>query len=171
MSRLVVLLAIVLGACGACSRESNKPKKEGTASTKKTPGGVVEMGKGGGEFETPDGSGESFELTLDHPAAVAPGSEAVARLVIVPKGAYHINQEFPTELTLTPPDGVKLEKTEYALEDAEKVDDNQLVFAIKATPATAGSFQVDGKIKFAVCLGEEDCEPKRRQVSFTVAAQ
>jgi hypothetical protein len=110
-------------------------------------------------------------MTLDQPAPVAAGADAVLRITVVPTTGYHINQDFPTKVTLEPPSGLKLAKNELLLADAEKVDDHQLVFAVKATPASAGSFTIPGKIKFAVCRGEEDCEPKRRPVSFTVAAQ
>jgi hypothetical protein len=167
MSRLVVIFSILLGACGACSRSSGEPKQDRPATA--APEGGAPRAPGGADL--PEGSGESFSLTLDQPDPVAAGAEAILRITVVPSAGYHINQDFPTKVTLEPPAGLKLAKTELKLADAEKVDDKQLVFAIAATPASAGSFTIPGKIKFAVCRGEEDCEPKRRPVSFTVAAQ
>lgn len=169
MSRLVVALSLALAACACSKSKSSKPEP---AADKGAPtADKKEAAPKGGEVAQPEGSGESFNLTVDAPAPVAPGGEAIARLTVVPTAGYHINQDFPTKLTLEPKEGVTLAKTEFAVEDAEKFDESQLVFAVKATPAAAGSYQVDGKLKFAVCKGEEDCEPKRRSVSFTVAAQ
>jgi len=168
MSRLaVILLTLALGACASCSKsKAHQPETGGEGATKAPPPQGT-----GDEVAVPEGSSDSFNMTLDQPQPVAPGAAATLRITVVPTAGYHINQDFPTKLTLEPPSGITLGKTTLALEDAEKVDDHQLVFAVQATPAAAGSFTVPGKIKFAVCKGEEDCEPKRRPVSFTVAAQ
>lgn len=168
MSRLAVALTLSLTACACSKSKSSKPEPQPTAET----GAPKPATKGGGaESAMPEGDGASFQLTIDAPAPVAPGGEAIARLTVVPTAGYHINQDFPTKLTLEPKEGIALAKTEFAVADAEKFDESQLIFAVKATPAASGSYQVDGKLKFAVCKGEEDCEPKRRSVSFTVAAQ
>jgi hypothetical protein len=171
MSRLAVSFTILLGACGACSKSSDTPKSAtGSAgSSKPLPKDSPPIGSDGAQ--TPEGAGDSFDMKLEQPAPVAPGAEAIARVTVTPAAGYHINQDFPTKLDLQPPAGVKVAKTTLEVGDAEKMDEHTLVFAVHATPSAAGSFTLPGKIKFAVCKGEEDCEPKRRDVSFTVAAQ
>jgi hypothetical protein len=169
MSRLAVSFAILLGACGACSKSSEPPKATtDTGGSSKAPPKDPPAGSGA---QTPEGAGDSFAMKLDQPAPVAPGAEAIARVTVTPTAGYHINQDFPTKLELQPPAGVKVAKASLDGEDAEKMDEQVLVFAVHVTPSAAGSFTLPGKIKFAVCKGEEDCEPKRRDVSFTVAAQ
>ena len=112
----------------------------------------------------------SFKLVVEQPAPVAAGGEAVLRVKVTPGTGYKMNAEFPTKLTLDPVAGVDIDKTSMVLADAEKFDDHQLVFAVKATPQSAGSYTVSGKIKFAVCT-DATCDPKKRDVSFTIAAK
>jgi hypothetical protein len=115
-------------------------------------------------------SDASFQLTVEQPAAVAAGGETTLRVRVTPGTGYKMNAEFPTKLTLEPTAGVTLGKTSLVLADAEKFDDGQLVFAVKATPAASGSYTVNGKIKFAVCT-DATCDPKKRNVAFAVTAK
>jgi hypothetical protein len=142
---------------------------------------VTVQAKGGGKETAPSKepapapapAGEadaSFQLTVEQPAPVAAGAPATLRVRVTPGTGYKMNAEFPTKLTLEPPAGVTLDKTSLALADAEKFDDHQLAFAVKATAASAGSYTVSGKIKFAVCT-DATCDPKKRNISFTVAAK
>lgn len=161
-----------------------EPTSEGEGATIEP---VVVQAKGTGEAKeatpTPskDGDGKpepepagetdaSFALVVEQPAAVAPGAAATLRVRVTPGKGYKMNAEFPTKLTLEPTAGVELDKSSLVLADAEKFDDHQLVFAVKATPAAAGSYNVTGKIKFAVCT-DATCDPKKRNVAFAVTAK
>lgn len=138
----------------------------GTAKTKPQPKSSGQV-KAGTETTTGD---DSYQLTVSPPGIVEAGKPAVARLTVKPIGGYHMNDEFPTELKLTPPEGVTMAKTVFALEDAEKFDKDQLVFAVECTPGATGEYTVSGKFKFAVCT-DATCDPKRQSISFTVAAK
>lgn len=115
-------------------------------------------------------SDSSFKLVVEQPGEVAAGAATTLRIRVTPGTGYKMNAEFPTKLTLDPTAGVKLDKTSLVLADAEKFDEQQLVFAVKATPEAAGSYTVNGKIKFAVCT-DATCDPKKRNVAFTVTAK
>lgn len=175
MSGRVLLLAAL--SLVACTKAESKAEKSPNPSTDPAPA-AVEAPKAaapapvtGGEGGVPANANDtSYKLTLEPPAPVAAGSEAVARIRVTPGTGYKMNKEFPTKLTLTPPAGVTLAKAEFVLSDAEAFDDKQLVFAVKATPASAGEFTVSGKLKFAVCT-DATCDPKRENVSIKVAAK
>jgi hypothetical protein len=172
-TRTVLFAALfALSACGACSKSSS----DGHA-TPPTTGGPTSKGPGTAAASDPSpvsqtGPDDSFVLKFDSPQPGAAGSELVATLTITPGQGYHINQDFKPKLSLTPPDGVTLAKNELVVDDASAMDKRQLVFAVKATAKNAGTYNVPGKIKFAVCTDDDtDCEPKRRDVSFTVTAK
>jgi hypothetical protein len=139
------------------------PKK---VTAEKEPGPAPEPAKEPATGE----SDSSFQLTLEQPAAVAAGGEVTLRVRVTPGTGYKMNAEFPTKLTLEPTAGVTLGKSSLVLADAEKFDDHQLVFAVKATPVASGSYTVNGKIKFAVCT-DATCDPKKRNVAFAVTAK
>lgn len=119
---------------------------------------------GGGDADS------SFALTVEQPSPVAAGGEVILRVRVTPGTGYKMNAEFPTKLTLEPTAGVEIGKTTLVLADAEKFDDNQLVFAVKASPMASGTYTVTGKIKFAVCT-DATCDPKKRNVSFAVTGK
>lgn len=154
-----VIQPVVVQSKGAADAKETTPTptKDGDAKPAPAPGGE-------GEADA------SFALVVEQPAAVAPGAATTLRIRVTPGKGYKMNAEFPTKLTLEPTAGVELDKASLVLADAEKFDDHQLVFAVKATPAAAGSYNVTGKIKFAVCT-DATCDPKKRNVAFAVTAK
>jgi hypothetical protein len=117
------------------------------------------------------------KLAIVPPADARAGAEAIARITVTPGAGYHVNTEYPIKLTLTSPTGVALAKTEFiagghtkAKGDAEALDDNQLSIAVKLTPATAGSYTINGSFKFAVC-DKDQCLAKKETIAIAVAAK
>jgi hypothetical protein len=108
-----------------------------------------------------------YALTISAPSAKM-SAKAVAKIKIQPKGKYHINQDFPTKLTIDASSGVKLEKTKLTSKDAVKFEESAAEFEIAFTPASAGKKSFNGELKFAVCEGEQSCVPKSTPISFTV---
>src|SRR5262245_13335301 len=101
---------------------------------------------------------EEGKLAIEPPGEARSGSEAVARITVTPGKGYHVNTEYPIKLTLTPPTGVTLAKDQFvaggrdkAKGDADALDEKQLAFAVKLTPASSGNYTINGKFKFAVC--------------------
>ena len=120
---------------------------------------------------------EEGKLAIEPPADAKAGAEAVAKVTVTPSAGYHVNTEYPTKLTLTSPQGVTLAKTEFvagghdnAKGDADALDEKQLAFAVKLTPAASGSYTINGSFKFAVC-DQNQCLPKRETIAITVAAK
>ena len=116
-------------------------------------------------------------LAVEPPVDVKAGAEAVARITVKPGKGFHVNTEYPIKLILTPPSGVTLAKTDFAAGghdkgkgDADALDEQNLAFAVKLTPAAGGNYTVSGKFKFAVCDANQ-CLPKKENISITLAAK
>ncbi len=190
MNRFVV--AFALFGLAACSKsagsqdQSTAPVKsgaaEGTGERIAVPGSTVTppptMNTGGGTEaamgKEPAGSATagvdtSFTLTVD-PLAGAAGAAVAGNLKIVPGKGFHVNQDFPVKLTLEAPAGVTLAKAVQEKPDATKFDDDNLIFNVKATAAVAGTYNIKGKFKFAVCTAST-CDPKSVPVDIALAVK
>ena len=112
---------------------------------------------------------EEATLTIGSADGTA-GSEATAAIKVVPAAGYHVSTEFPMKLTLTPPAGVKLAKTELAKADADEFTEKSLALSVKATAEKAGSYEIKGCFKVGVC-DKDSCHPKKQPITITVAAK
>jgi hypothetical protein len=117
------------------------------------------------------------KLAIEAPADAKAGAEATAKITVTPGAGYHVNTEYPVKLVLDSTQGVTLAKAELTAGghtqgkgDADSFDEKQLAFSVKLTPASAGSYTVNGTFRFAVCDASQ-CLPKRENVAITVAAK
>ena len=192
-TRLALFLSIA-AAAAACSKPAAKdtgsPPPAGDTGRINVPGaknvdppkmGVGEKAAGG----TPEGATvdpfklkpEEGKLAVAAPADAKAGAEATATISVTPGTGYHVNTEYPIKLTLESATGVTLAKAEYkaggadkAKGDAETLEEKQLLIAVKLTPAQAGNYTVNGKLKFAVC-DKDSCLPKTEAIAIAVAAK
>ncbi len=109
---------------------------------------------------------DQYDFTVKSPSAHA-NERAVANVSIAPKGAYHVNTEYPVKLTVTPPDGVKLEKEKLLKDDAKRFEKTGLDFEVAFIATSPGKKSFTGQLKFAVCT-DTDCKPTTEQVAFDV---
>lgn len=190
MKRLAVVFAVLgLAACSKSAGsqdQSTAPVKSGAGERIAVPGSAVvpppTMNTGGGTEtamgKEPAGSGAapaaagadtSFTLTIE-PFAGAAGAAAAGSIKIVPGKGFHVNQDFPVKLTLEAPAGVTLAKAVQEKPDATKFDDDNVIFSVKATAAAAGTYNIKGKFKFAVCTAST-CDPKSVPVDIAFAVK
>jgi hypothetical protein len=135
------------------------------------PGGTPSGGPGGpGAPAIAGGPDSSFKVAVEVPAGVAAGAEAVAKVTVTPGEGYKVNEEYPSRLTLEAPTGVTLAKLVLEKEDAQALDKHQLAFAVKLTPGQAGSYKINGSLKFAVCT-TSTCDPKKQAIAIDVVAK
>ena len=111
-------------------------------------------------------AGDQYDLRISAPAAKV-AERAVASVVVTPKGAFHVNTEYPVKLKLTAPDGVTLEKDTLRGADAKRFEKAGLDFEVAFTAAASGKKTFFGELKFAVCTDTE-CKPTTEKVSFDV---
>ncbi|MEO6771616.1 MAG: hypothetical protein ABI467_01155 [Kofleriaceae bacterium] len=186
MSRTIWLIPFLLIACGKSGgnqAEDTGPVTSGKVDRVALPTGdhvmVTKAGSGAPQSDEarfhlhPD----EGTLTIDKAEGKA-GTELVSTIKVTPAGAYHVNVEFPIKLTLEPPAGVKLAKTELTAGgmdksqgDAVAFSEQALVFAVKATTDKAGTYDIKGTFKFAVCTNNNtQCLAKKQPITVTVAA-
>ena len=108
-----------------------------------------------------------FEVHVEAPTKAAAGKEALAKVHVEPHKPWHMNTEFPVALRINAPNGVTVEVLKQRKDDAERFDDDGLVFALPFTPTTDGPKKFAGEIDFAVC-GDAACAPETVPVDFTI---
>jgi len=180
----ISLLVIALGACGNKSQDKQTaPGPETGGETVKVPGaskGAATVGgaptQGGDAVATciqnddPKKHIQPEEGKLDVGKAEGKaGGEAVAQISVTPSSGYHVSTDFPTELKLEAPAGVKLAKDTFAKADADKLAEAGLQLSVKATADKAGAYEIKGCFKFGVC-DKESCHPKKQPITIQVAA-
>jgi hypothetical protein len=192
MSRCALLALCVAAACSKSAGNQDKvssppPPSASGGDVIAVPKGPSPMGApaGGAPAKAPAASDderfrlkpEEGKLAIEPPADARAGAEAVAKIVVTPGSGYHVNTEYPIKLTLTSPAGVTLSKDKFiagghdkAVGDAATLDEKQLAFAVKLTPATSGSYTINGNFKFAVC-DKDQCLPKQETIAIAVAAK
>ena len=89
-------------------------------------------------------------------------SADMARVRVEPRGAYHMNTDFPIALDVQAPDGVDVRTAQ-----TERFDEDGLVFAVPLHVRTAGKKRFGGTVEFAVC-GDAACAPQKVPVDFTL---
>jgi hypothetical protein len=171
MSR-IALLALALAACGTSKSADKVPDKSGSTGPERVavPGQKAEKTIGEAPVDDPKKHIQPEEGTLEIGKAEGKaGAEAVAMIKVTPAAGYHVSTDFPTELKLEAPAGVKLAKDVYGKGDADKLVEQGLVISVKATPEKAGSYEIKGWFKFGVC-DKESCHPKKQPIAIQVAA-
>jgi hypothetical protein len=118
----------------------------------------------------PSGPDASYTVTVDAPSSAPAKAEQTVRVKVAPGDGYKMNEEFPTSLTVTAPDGVSVAKAKQLGADAEKLDANELVFTVKFTPSSTGDKAFAAQLKFAVCT-DVTCDPKTKDLAWAVAVQ
>ncbi len=114
-------------------------------------------------------SKDRYDVTVNTPAGVA-GTDSVVTVTLTPKKGWHVNQDFPTKLTITPPAGVTLAKDKLKKADAAEFNDNTAKFAVKYKAAAAGDKSFSATFKFAVCSAAT-CDPKTEKLAWNVSVK
>jgi hypothetical protein len=184
---LVVALPFLLQGC-AKDKTSNQPADKPPTTTLHAQGTqpgdppVLPPNVGGARPTTPrsnkvpvitpaaPGGDHSYQVRLDVPATMSPGTEGVVRVFVEPKTGWKMNFDFPTRLEIVPPAGVSVVKAALSVEDAERFEAKGATFAVKFTADSPGVKQFQGKFRFAVCT-DSTCDPKKSELSWSVNIQ
>jgi hypothetical protein len=183
MSRMILLIPLLVSACAGCGKSASSTEK--AQPTTAVPGDKVPV-PGGADKGPAVGEADEARfhlhadegtLTVDKAEGKA-GSELTSSIKVTPAGEFHVNTEFPIKLTLEPPTGVKLAKLELVAGgmdksqgDAVALSEKALEFAVKATADKAGTYDIKGTFKFAVCTNNNTkCLAKKQPITVTVAA-
>lgn len=183
MLKGAVLVAAVLVTACACSKSSSPPAgtpapaasaaSAAPAPKEMSPGaatGAPMLAGAAGATSAAAGPkvlGNGFSLEAIPPADGAVGAAAQTTILIKPSGVFHLNKDFPTSITVTPPDGVDVTKGVLAATDAASFTEKEAKFEVAYTPRAAGAKKFTAQVKFAVCT-EATCDPKRETLAWEV---
>jgi len=104
-----------------------------------------------------------FALALKPTGAYAAGKLGSFEVTIEPRGEWHINMDFPTEVTVKSGEGITLPKASLDKKAAAEFKEELARFDIPFTAAAAGEHEVECNVRFAMC-SEENCVPEERTV-------
>jgi hypothetical protein len=85
-----------------------------------------------------------------------------------PRGVFHVNQEYPIEISLKSTDETSFPKATLERADAAQFDEKKARFDVPFTAKSAGDHKILANVKFAVCT-DENCVPDERDLALAVA--
>jgi hypothetical protein len=110
-----------------------------------------------------------FRLAFEEAKPYTAGQPGALKVVIEPRGGYHINQDYPTRIDLKAPAAVKLAKPSLGKVDAATFGEQNARFDVGFT-ADKGSHDLSATIDFAVCTAET-CVPEQRTIAIALNVQ
>lgn len=112
----------------------------------------------------------SFSLRLLQAGPYKPGELGRFVLQLQALGIYHVNQEFPIEITLSADADTALPKAKLERADAAEFGEKSARFEVPFTAKVAGDHTVHANVRFAVCT-PETCVPDERNLSLALAVK
>lgn len=106
----------------------------------------------------------TYSVWLEGGESYAAGEPATVQAVIVPKGGYKCNDEYPFKFKASPGEGVTFPE-EVAREAS--VSPERTTLSIPFVPTKAGEATVSGTLSFSVC-SEETCVIKKAPLAVKV---
>ena len=112
-------------------------------------------------------AGKEYEVKTDAEVKAAPGAPAKTSVTLVAQDGWHMNEEAPITLTLTPDAGVSVAKPKLGREDLVAKSKESAKFDVAFTAAEAGKKTVAGEARFVVCK-ETACKPVKEKLAWTI---
>jgi hypothetical protein len=109
----------------------------------------------------------SFELSANVAGPYHIGEKSRIAIVLLPRGQYHINQQYPTSVTLDAPKTLSIEKTRFVRNDASEFSEQRAKFDIPFSSSEKGEHKLNAQVSFAVCTSKT-CVPFQKNLSVTV---
>ena len=116
----------------------------------------------------PAAAAKKYQIAVDAPKAVKTGAKDSFKIVLTPAPGFHVNQEFPVEVSIDAAD-VKLGKQKLAKSDAKVWSEREGRFEVDFQIDQAGERSFQARARFAVCT-EKDCWPARETLTWKITA-
>lgn len=120
--------------------------------------------------DDPSNEAKIYSLNADKSEAYQVDKASSVFITLAPKGVYHINQEYPTLVTVSAPPGVTLTKGKLIKSDAVRFDEKLAKFEVPFSSSQSGTYQVDVKASFAMCTAET-CIPFDKTLAVTLSVK
>ncbi len=151
---------------GFCALACNAQPAESTPSE---PPAVVAPAAKKAVAPTPVVTDTSFQLTLESQPTYTSGEAGTVKLLISPRGGYHVNLDYPVRIDFSGPEAIKLVKANLGKPDAAEFSEERARFEVGFT-AEAGSHELLADVDFAVCT-KETCLPEQRTLAVVLNVQ
>ena len=109
----------------------------------------------------------SFELRAEAAGPFTAGTQGQFTIRLTPRGAFHVNHDYPMSVTVTGPAAVTFPSATLAADRAATFTERLAQFDVPFT-ATAGAHHVTALVDFAVCTPEA-CMPDTRTVAIDLS--
>jgi hypothetical protein len=115
--------------------------------------------------------GEGYKIEVGGGKAKV-GQPSAFPVVVKAKDGYKVNDKYPTKISFKDaPADVELPKKELKGADGKMAaDQKSLSFDVPFTLAKAGTYKVEGELKFSVC-NDKSCIIQKQAVKATLAAK
>lgn len=98
------------------------------------------------------------------------GQAQKVQIKLTADAPWHMNMEYPTSMKLSQASGLQLNKTKFKKGDATILSEHKIVFEVPVVAASAGRFETDATIKFAICKADS-CSPASTKVKLRLNAK
>jgi hypothetical protein len=107
-----------------------------------------------------------YEITKVEPK-LAVGGTGTASLTIKVKGGWHVNDEAPISVALTPPPGLTVKKSKLTRADLAASSRESARFDIPVSATEAGQKTLGAEAHFVLCQ-EQACKPVKETVTLAI---
>jgi hypothetical protein len=101
--------------------------------------------------------------------SAAAGHKATASVTITAKNGWHLNQEAPFTLKLTPAPGVVVDKPKLGRGDLALSTQTQARFDVGVTLSDPGKKVIEAEASFVLCQ-EDSCRPIKEKLTISAEA-
>jgi len=112
---------------------------------------------------------KKYQIAALAPKTVKTGAKDSFKIVLTPAPGFHVNQEFPVEVSIDAAD-VKLGKQKLQKSDAKVWNEREGRFEVDFQIDQAGERSFQAKARFAVCT-DKDCWPARETLTWKITAE
>jgi hypothetical protein len=114
---------------------------------------------------------DEYRTGVKYRTEVAAGHKSQARVYVVAKAGWKVNEKFPFKITVTPPAGASMDKTVFTKSDAKVLTQKKAVFKVPYRVTSAGTHEFKAKVKLSVCKGTTQCLFPTETLKWTVTAE
>jgi DsbC/DsbD-like thiol-disulfide interchange protein len=108
----------------------------------------------------------NYEVTSVVPKASA-GVKVTASVIIASTNGWHLNEEAPMTVKLSPGAGVTVEKSKLGRADAAEKTKDKARFDVPFTAGESGAKTIDAEASFVICQ-ETACKPVKAKLALAI---
>jgi hypothetical protein len=112
----------------------------------------------------------TFVLAATPVGTYASGKLGSVAISLTPRGAYHVNEDYPISVTLSGDPALQFAKPQMGKAETAEFSEKVARFDVPVTPQAAGKHALTAKVKFAVCT-PENCVPDERTLALALAVE